>query len=370
VTVETKKISELDSAGNIQEGDVLIGQRVSGTTVKITYDTSTLLSNTGGTGTGVYDFGGATTFEIPNSATPTLNANGQIAVDTTVTDFADGVLKYYGGAEMGVVAMPISEFSSPVDGKVIAYNGTTDKFTLTTVSASPGGSTTELQYNNAGAFAGISGATTNGTALTLVAPVLGTPASGTLTNCTGLPVAGGGTGVASNTAYAVLCGGTTSTGAIQSVASIGTSGQVLTSNGAGALPTFQPSNPTTESTFTPTIIGLTSAGAGTYSVQRGTYVRIGDVVWIEIYLTWSGHTGTGNMAVGGLPFQGRSGYTKQDINIVKAINYGGGAVHFHYITVTDSGTNATIFGQNGAGSETNVAIDGAAELAIKGVYFV
>jgi hypothetical protein len=37
----------------------------------------------------------------------------------------------------------------------------------------------------------------------------------------------------------VLCGGTTSTGAHQSIASVGTSGQVLTSNGAGALPTFQ-----------------------------------------------------------------------------------------------------------------------------------
>jgi len=52
-------------------------------------------------------------------------------------------------------------------------------------------------------------------------------------------VAGGGTGVTSNTAYSVLCGGTTSTNPIQSVASVGSSGQVLTSNGAGALPTFQ-----------------------------------------------------------------------------------------------------------------------------------
>jgi hypothetical protein len=52
-------------------------------------------------------------------------------------------------------------------------------------------------------------------------------------------VAGGGTGVTSLTAYAVVCGGTTTTGPVQSVASVGTSGQVLTSNGAGALPTFQ-----------------------------------------------------------------------------------------------------------------------------------
>jgi hypothetical protein len=52
-------------------------------------------------------------------------------------------------------------------------------------------------------------------------------------------VAGGGTGVTSNTAYAVLCGGTTSTNPVQSIAGVGASGQVLTSNGAGVLPTFQ-----------------------------------------------------------------------------------------------------------------------------------
>ena len=52
-------------------------------------------------------------------------------------------------------------------------------------------------------------------------------------------VAQGGTGATSQTAYAVICGGTTSTGAYQSVAGLGTSGQVLTSNGTGALPTFQ-----------------------------------------------------------------------------------------------------------------------------------
>ena len=55
-----------------------------------------------------------------------------------------------------------------------------------------------------------------------------------------LAVKNGGTGDSSLTAYAVLCGGTTSTNPVQSVASLGTSGQVLTSNGAGALPTFQP----------------------------------------------------------------------------------------------------------------------------------
>lgn len=52
-------------------------------------------------------------------------------------------------------------------------------------------------------------------------------------------VSKGGSGVSSTTPFAVLCGGTTPTSPFQSVASVGTAGQVLTSNGAGALPTFQ-----------------------------------------------------------------------------------------------------------------------------------
>lgn len=52
-------------------------------------------------------------------------------------------------------------------------------------------------------------------------------------------VAGGGTGDTSFTAYSVITGGTTSTGALQNVSGVGTSGQVLTSNGAGTLPTWQ-----------------------------------------------------------------------------------------------------------------------------------
>jgi len=59
-------------------------------------------------------------------------------------------------------------------------------------------------------------------------------------NVTGtLPVANGGTGRTTHTAYGVLCGGTTTTAAQQSIASVGTTGQVLTSNGAATLPTFQ-----------------------------------------------------------------------------------------------------------------------------------
>ena len=46
----------------------------------------------------------------------------------------------------------------------------------------------------------------------------------------------GGTGASSFTAYSVICGGTTSTGNLQNVSGVGTSGQILESQGASALP--------------------------------------------------------------------------------------------------------------------------------------
>tara|TARA_R110000868_G_scaffold112993_8_gene303718 strand:+ start:113 stop:730 length:618 start_codon:yes stop_codon:yes gene_type:complete len=90
-----------------------------------------------------------------------------------------------------------------------------------------------------------------------------------------LPVSDGGTGATSATAYAVQCGGTTSTGAHQSIASVGTSGQVLTSNGAGALPTFQ-SIITDWVAYTPTFTGF-----GTVSNIQIWSRRVGDTLHIR-----------------------------------------------------------------------------------------
>jgi 3D (Asp-Asp-Asp) domain-containing protein len=53
-----------------------------------------------------------------------------------------------------------------------------------------------------------------------------------------LVVEQGGTGINSTTAFALIAGGTTSTGPLQSLASVGTAGQALISNGPGVLPSF------------------------------------------------------------------------------------------------------------------------------------
>lgn len=82
-----------------------------------------------------------------------------------------------------------------------------------------------------------------------------------------LPVSHGGTGDSSLTAYAPIFGGTTTTGAVQS-GTVGTSGQVLTSNGAGALPTFQ-SPPGSGNKIATSTSVITTSGSYTISVPGG-----------------------------------------------------------------------------------------------------
>lgn len=57
-----------------------------------------------------------------------------------------------------------------------------------------------------------------------------------------------------------------------------------------------------EGTFTPTIVGSTTAGTGTYTTQVGRYTKIGRMVTVSVAVTWTAHTGTGNLRIGGLPF--------------------------------------------------------------------
>lgn len=126
------------------------------------------------------------------------------------------------------------------------------------------------------------GAWVKQTSPTITTPVIAAIVSGagtsTLPTATGtllstaaaVTVAQGGTGVATLTAYAPVFGGTTGTGAVQS-GTVGTAGQVLTSNGAGALPTFQAAGSGTGTktikTFLPTDNQPPASNFATYSTR-------------------------------------------------------------------------------------------------------
>jgi hypothetical protein len=61
-----------------------------------------------------------------------------------------------------------------------------------------------------------------------------------------------------------------------------------------------------EGSWTPTIIGSTTAGVGTYTGQYGMYVRIGRVVIVQANLQMTAHTGTGAMQISGIPYPSAS----------------------------------------------------------------
>jgi len=57
-----------------------------------------------------------------------------------------------------------------------------------------------------------------------------------------------------------------------------------------------------EGTWTPVIVGQTTAGTGTYSTQLGRYIKVGSHIHCTGTLIWTAHDGTGNMRIEGLPF--------------------------------------------------------------------
>lgn len=50
-------------------------------------------------------------------------------------------------------------------------------------------------------------------------------------------------------------------------------------------------------TWTPTYLGLSTAGTTTYTTQQGNYVQIGRMVVASFELTWTNATGTGSAAI-------------------------------------------------------------------------
>jgi hypothetical protein len=99
-----------------------------------------------------------------------------------------------------------------------------------------------------------------------------------------ITVPDGGTNASSFIPFTPICGGTTSTSALMSVTSIGSTGQVLTSNGPGVLPSYQ-----AQGTFPWVVVagtaqamsvntGYTSNNAGLVTLTMPPTASVGDTL--------------------------------------------------------------------------------------------
>ena len=126
-----------------------------------------------------------------------------------------------------------------------------------------------------------------------------------------------------------------------------------------------------EGTFTPTIIGTTTAGTATYGGgQAGTYTKIGRMVYFSIYLGYSGGTGTGDLRIAGLPFTIASGEIPS-FSIGTFLNVALTALNVPCTSGVGNSTEVR-FDQlpTGGGTQTAVPYDGSAVIAISGCYQV
>lgn len=140
----------------------------------------------------------------------------------------------------------------------------------------------------------------------------------------------GGTGASALTAFAVLCGGATSTAALQAIASVGTAGHRLTSNGAGALPTFQ--------------ANIAYSIAMQVKTASGTYTPTAGMTHCLVIATGSGGGGGGADSDGGTDSAGGGGGAGGTaIGVFSAATIGASQT----VTINAAGTAGAAAGGNG-----------------------
>lgn len=128
-----------------------------------------------------------------------------------------------------------------------------------------------------------------------------------------------------------------------------------------------------EGTFTPSIVGTSTAGTATYGAngQQGRYTKIGNRVFFDLYLAWSAHTGTGDLQINGLPFTVQN---TTNLNRTFSAIFSNVALTAGSIGAAFSSPNTTTIAlrqlPTGGGSVATVPMDTSAQISISGSFDV
>jgi hypothetical protein len=121
-------------------------------------------------------------------------------------------------------------------------------------------------------------------------------------------------------------------------------------------------------TWTPTYLGATTPGTTTYTVQVGTYTRIDNVVFFQVYVAWTAATGTGIANIS-LPFTSVS-----TTNSNRAVSVGTDGVTFAngsvQALISPNTAYVYLFSPLSNGVGTAVAVEAAGLIVLGGMYFV
>jgi Pectate lyase superfamily protein len=123
----------------------------------------------------------------------------------------------------------------------------------------------------------------------------------------------------------------------------------------------------TTTTFTPVVSGTSTAGTGTYTTQSGTVVQTGNTVHVQMEITWTAHTGTGNTVITGIPttFTPAS-FTPRRVALVIPAFAVTGPIVYGYLN--GSTTNITLAQVVAAGTQSLVPLASSGTLYLNLVY--
>ena len=228
------------------------------------------------------------------------------------------------GSTSGTVTLAAKAVAGSTTFRLPAADGTSNQAMVTdgsgnlsfaTIAATPGGSTTQVQYNNAGAFGGISGVTTDGTRMT-ASTTIGVGAATPSTSGAGITFP-----------------------ATQSA-----------STDVNTLDDYE------EGSWTPGIsFGNATTGITYNASTAGFYRKVGSLVMLTGYVQLSNKgSSTGTARVTGLPFTSNGGtgeqgdfgfslgYTANLTYTNQLVIYGGGGTACLIITLNSGSTPTTL----------------------------
>ena len=123
-----------------------------------------------------------------------------------------------------------------------------------------------------------------------------------------------------------------------------------------------------EGSFSPTIVGTTTAGTVTYISRIASYTKIGRTVQFEIYFNWSSGTGTGDLRIDNLPFTSNgTTYSAVTVAYPNTLTLSASNVATAFIAPNTASISLYQYPVGGGGS-TLIAYDVSAEIMLSATY--